>query len=113
MRGERASSGVSPAQGRGGGGRASLPPTPGMLKRRINRASVEEGFPLPCLSGRTDGPPLAAWDLQAEEWFSRANRKCRVGARCRWVLAEQRDPAAAEGGAMDALRQRLAAARRG
>lgn len=41
--------------------------------------------------------PLAAWDLQAEEWFSRANRKCRVGARCRWVLAEQRDPAAAGG----------------
>lgn len=45
--------------------------------------------------------PLAAWDLQAEEWFSRANRKCRVGARprarCRWVLEEQRDPAAAGG----------------
>lgn len=39
--------------GRGGGrGWANLSPPPalrGMLKRRINRASVEEGFPLPCL----------------------------------------------------------------
>lgn len=23
--------------------------------------------------------PLAAWDLQAEEWFFLANRKCHVG----------------------------------
>ena len=37
--------------------------------------------------------PLAAWDLQAEEWFFLANRKCHVGKRLwvwsGWVLFEQ------------------------
>lgn len=70
-----------------------------MLNRRINRASVEEGFPLPCLPWSRRRVPLAAWDSQAEEWFFLANRKCHVGQRpgdwWRWVWWQ---PAAQPGG---------------
>lgn len=76
-------------------------PPRGMLKQRINRASVEEGFPLPCLPLLHQTIPFAAWDLQAEEWFFLANRKCHVGKRLRvwwwWVLLEQASLAQRDG----------------
>lgn len=113
---------MSPQLGVGEGedGRAS-PLTPGMLKRRINRASVEEGFPLPCLPGRTDGPPLQLGICRLRNGFL-VRTVSAVWVRGRGAVPVGPGGAAGPGGrgggaerngAMDALRQRLAAARRG
>lgn len=87
-----------------------------MLKRRINRASVEEGFPHPtrAVVAQAVGP-LAAWALRAEEWFILANRKCHPGKRCR-ARWRRRWVAAWGGGGEGStawMRQRLAALRLG